>query len=1347
MGNDIEIRVRVANNTASGLAAVNRSLDRLRDQARDAGHGLDGLAARAAAASVALRALKDSAQDASRALRSLNTASRTTHTRMGDLSDRSRTLRRDTDDLDGSMRRLTGTMGGLRGSSGRLTVSSNDSGNAMSKLTSAALMLSPALIPVAASLAPIATSAGAAGLAVGVFGAAVLGQLVAMKDATDAQKKYDDAVQKYGRGSQQAAQAQLEASKTLAGMPAATQRAAAAVRVLKEQYQQWSQSLAGSTMPVVTKGLAVLGSLFPKLTPVVKGASEQMSRFMTILGGGVASGGFSKFMDSFAKFSTGVLSRANDGLVHFMRTMSEGGGAGAGNRLSEFMDYARRVGPQVGDTLLNLSQALIHLVAAASETGVSMLSVVNVLAKLVNAIPSGALSTMLQFAIALKAVKMAAAGMAALGGLSSVATAIGAMRTAAAGASGPLAGLAAAFGTLSRSAKIALVGTGIGLLVVAIAKLQQIGKTAPPDIDKMTTALGNLGRSGSAAGELTRVFGKDMEDLSYAVERVAGKADGMDKFNDTMNKIFSLGMAKSNSMKDAQSDIDAIDKGLANMVKGGKADLAAAAIERLKKNLGGGEKAKDFVKSLDDYKSAVADAALEQQLAADAMGIFGSVAQSTQAKLDAQKRSADGLRASLIALNDTNRSAYDGQIAFEAGMDALTASFKKNGATLDIHTEKGRANGTAMSQAAKAQDEMIASSLAAGDSLASMTEKSSTLRAEMMQLATKAFKGNTDKAREYVNTLMGTPSEIKTMVRLERQEAVSGLKEVEAAVRKTPGAKKVVVSTLNGAAIKALEAVGLKTKTLPDGKTAVFTANGKALGSIAAVARALRALNGKTATTWTYHNIRTNYSTSHSVSGGKSVHDMVGATGGLYTGKGSGFRYADGGLVRGPGTGTSDDVPAPWLSNGEFVVKKAAVDKYGEKFLQRLNDGQIEGPHFARGGRVKLTKAQQKAKAAAQAESQARHDAMGQLTISHFGQMAGYQRSEFGSGLGKPDSISSLVNSLNQWRNIIQKSTHGGTESRLLKQLDATGRSLLRYEKQLNSVTKSLESAKSKLADLKSAAASLASSVKGNLVSSANITKGASGQGTVTLDAIRGGMTASRDKVVAFANALKQLKAKGFSKSIIQQVAEAGIDGGGLETAGALLQASSSEVASINSVQGQIESAAGSAGKTTADAVYGGEIAKQTAVVKTLTASQNSLKKSMDKLAKAMEKAVEKAFKKKEAGGIVGMAASGGIRSGLTWVGEHGPELADLPVGSRVWSNPDSLRKAQAPWASMLNTPRRGGAPAASAGAAAGPGGQPMVIHVNIAGRDFGELWVDTARREVRARGSIEATLKPPRGR
>lgn len=49
----------------------------------------------------------------------------------------------------------------------------------------------------------------------------------------------------------------------------------------------------------------------------------------------------------------------------------------------------------------------------------------------------------------------------------------------------------------------------------------------------------------------------------------------------------------------------------------------------------------------------------------------------------------------------------------------------------------------------------------------------------------------------------------------------------------------------------------------------------------------------------------------------------------------------------------------------------------------------------------------------------------------------------------------------------------------------------------------------------------------------------------------------------------------------------------------------------------------------------------------------------------------------KAAGGIVGSvghAAEGGIRNGLTLVGENGPELADLAPGTRVHSNGDSRR-------------------------------------------------------------------------
>lgn len=43
-------------------------------------------------------------------------------------------------------------------------------------------------------------------------------------------------------------------------------------------------------------------------------------------------------------------------------------------------------------------------------------------------------------------------------------------------------------------------------------------------------------------------------------------------------------------------------------------------------------------------------------------------------------------------------------------------------------------------------------------------------------------------------------------------------------------------------------------------------------------------------------------------------------------------------------------------------------------------------------------------------------------------------------------------------------------------------------------------------------------------------------------------------------------------------------------------------------------------------------------------------------------------------GGVTGAASGRTIGRGLTWTGEHGPELVAMPPGSRVYSNPDSQR-------------------------------------------------------------------------
>jgi predicted NUDIX family NTP pyrophosphohydrolase len=59
--------------------------------------------------------------------------------------------------------------------------------------------------------------------------------------------------------------------------------------------------------------------------------------------------------------------------------------------------------------------------------------------------------------------------------------------------------------------------------------------------------------------------------------------------------------------------------------------------------------------------------------------------------------------------------------------------------------------------------------------------------------------------------------------------------------------------------------------------------------------------------------------------------------------------HAEGGPIRGPGTGTSDSILAR-LSNGEFVTKAKAVAFWGSDFMHAINNMQLPG--FASGGLV-----------------------------------------------------------------------------------------------------------------------------------------------------------------------------------------------------------------------------------------------------------------------------------------------------------------------------------------------------------------------------------------------------------
>lgn len=76
------------------------------------------------------------------------------------------------------------------------------------------------------------------------------------------------------------------------------------------------------------------------------------------------------------------------------------------------------------------------------------------------------------------------------------------------------------------------------------------------------------------------------------------------------------------------------------------------------------------------------------------------------------------------------------------------------------------------------------------------------------------------------------------------------------------------------------------------------------------------------------------------------------------------FGFAEGGLIRGPGTGTSDSIPALVggarpiaVSNGEFIQNERAVQHYGLPFMEAVRTLRLPKPAFAFGGLVSASRA------------------------------------------------------------------------------------------------------------------------------------------------------------------------------------------------------------------------------------------------------------------------------------------------------------------------------------------------------------------------------------------------------
>ncbi|MGW1246916.1 hypothetical protein [Streptomyces sp. NPDC002535] len=1110
------------------------------------------------------------------------------------------------------------------------------------------LALTPAALPMAATLAPIAASTLAAGAGMAVLALASGRQVAAMMEAAQAEKKYNDAVEDSGRSSAAAVKAQVAYAKQMAKLPPETRKAAAALSVFKDSYTSWADSLAGDTTAPLIKGLGVVQGIFPKLTPTVKGAAAQLDRLLMIAGGGVSSPGFDGFMAKVDKWSTGALTRANDALVHLLRTADRPAVSGG---IGDFMAWAREQGPAVSATLRDLGRALLNLLDAGSDVGVGMLTVVQALSHLVAAVPAEAITMMLQLAIAIKATAIAMALLGAARAFMAAFTAqLATMGAASTATSGRMAALTASFGAMSRGAKAALIGSGIGLLVIALSELSQMGKRAPADIDQMTGSIRNLGHTGLLSGEAARVMGQDFGELEKALRTLA-RPSNLDATQQWLTQLIGM---DSTPVSEAKDTLDALDQSLANLVRSGNAEAAADALKVAAANIGN-LTADELRTQMDGYRQALDDVAFEQQLAAAAMGLFGQQALATKQKLDAQKMSADGLRQSIQALNDVNRAGLGGQIAFEAALDATTKAAKDNAgawgvgaSTYDLTTEKGRTAATALTDLAAKTDAATAAARESGASWSTVNGIYDRGRQKLIESAQQMGLSE-GAARRLADQILKTPDKTARLK--------GNLEDLQA---KLADAKRRLAS-------------------VPDSKKAAIRAEISQLQAQVARAKgAIASVQGKTV------SVMVQYRASHSgasdftksiggYAGGGSPKPgetfWVGENGPelMTLGRGGSARVYDHqtsmGMVR--QTSTGGDAGAGLIAG--MLGARSGVEQAARVMASGVEAGIRSELEIASPSRKTRRLMGHAGDGAAQGLARARAKLKAQMKPLMDDIKGGIIRGLTGSKA----QIQATAADLNKdiWRAWEGQKTD--KDSNLVKLVNREHDKLQKLASKRDALASKVKNAQDLLRSRIEEQANFRAGVKATAQNASSLSSLGLEPKEVTAGSIRAGLQQKLVKLRQFNRYITMLTKRGLNKNLLRQLLAMGPEEG-FAYAAALAGMTATEFKQTNAIQKQIDTEADSLGRASAKHLYDAGVNSAKGLVAGLQSQQKAIEQQMVQIARGMERAIKKALGIKSPsrvgmaiGANFGQSVGGGVVAALPDVGRAVDAVAGRMAGIR----------------------------------------------------------------------------------
>jgi TP901 family phage tail tape measure protein len=360
-------------------------------------------------------------------------------------------------------------------------------------------------------------------------------------------------------------------------------------------------------------------------------------------------------------------------------------------------------------------------------------------------------------------------------------------------------------------ALLGLFGAASGGAEARQQELAEAGKSVAQAIKEQGGAINDSVRQTAAKaaadeGMLDAARGLGIE-LTTVTDAILGQGDAYDQLRGKLEAIIEAGTLKGTAGKGGQATRFTDE-----------ANAAKELLNNLDALVGGKNKELQTDKDVAAASKETTETTGEQT---DATGDLKKAAEEATAALDAMVEALD-------KINGVTLSHREAQRALVKAVAEGNAVFAENAKTLNIHTADGMENAEALDGIASAMNDAAEAAAreaestggaAAGQSALQASLKSS--RQQLFNIARQFFTSE-QAAWDYVDSVLAIPEEANTDVNTPGSAtAKQELQLVFNKVKAIPPGKSVNVGVLSAEAIRKLEQMGFKVRTLPDGSVSV----------------------------------------------------------------------------------------------------------------------------------------------------------------------------------------------------------------------------------------------------------------------------------------------------------------------------------------------------------------------------------------------------------------------------------------------------------------------------------------------------------------------------------------------